>query len=109
MHWSSVIAVNIDEGNEEPRETYAHLLKYVNKYGEFGPMAHYETADGEKFWIDAEYMQECIDNKTIPTIPVEVITRNAEIQEKLEYGRNKLALQSVEQQTGLVIPDGIKV
>ena len=49
-------------------------------------MAEYESADGERFWIDGEYWPECVDKKTIPTIPAEVITRNKEIQEKLELG-----------------------
>jgi hypothetical protein len=101
MNWSSIIAVNIDRGEGEIDETTAHLLKHVTHYGDYGPMAQYESADGERFWIDAIYMQECIDNKTIATIPIEVITRNAEIQEKLDIGMN----QQRKQQTGLVLPD----
>ena len=60
MHWSSIIAVNIDKGEndkgERIEETTAHLLRHVTHYGDYGPMAEYESADGEKFWIDGEYM-----------------------------------------------------
>jgi hypothetical protein len=72
-------------------------------------MAEYESADGERFWIDAEYMLDCVENKKIATIPVEVITRNAEIQEKLELGMVQQLRTNKQQQTGLVLPDDFPV
>lgn len=114
MHWPSVIAVNIDYGPneaEEPQieETTAHKLRDVTHYGDYGPMAEYESVDGEKFWIDGQYWQACVDNKTIPTIPVEVITRNAEIQEKIDLGNAQQRRQQKQVTTGLILPDDYPV
>ena len=50
-----------------------------------------------------------MDKKTIPTIPIEVITRNAEIQQKIELGNAQLNRQQKQQQTGLILPDDYPV
>lgn len=115
MNWPSIIAVNIDYGDGDDvdgdgiKETTAHLLQSRPHYGDFGPMAEYVSPDGERFWIVAEYMQECIDNKKLATIPIEVITKQEEIRKKIEYGNDQLYRQNKQAQTGLVLPDDYPV
>lgn len=109
MNWPSIMAVTIDSGEEDKLGVTAQLLRSVEHYGPYGPMAEYIDTQGRRFWIEAEYFQECKDNKVLPNIPIEVITRQEEIRQKLEKGMDAQRLQQLEQQTGLVLPHGIDV
>jgi hypothetical protein len=109
MNWPSILAVTIDSGEEEKLGVTAQLIQSVEHYGDYGPMAEYEDTRGRRFWIEAEYFQECKDNKVLPNIPIEVITRQEEIRQKMETGMAAQRLRELEQQTGLVLPDGYNV
>ncbi len=108
MTWPHDIDCTINDG-ENKTETSAKLLRAVEAYGKFGPMAEYESAGGMRFWIEAEYMQTCQDTHQIPDIPIEVITKNAEIRNKLEYGNSLLVKQAVEETTGIILPPGYEI
>lgn len=109
MNWPSIMAVTIDSGEEDKLGVTAQLLRSVEHYGPYGPMAEYIDTQGRRFWIEAEYFQECKDNKVLPNIPIEVITDQAARRERLEHAQADLNRQNVEQQTGLVLPHGIDV
>ena len=111
MNWQRKIDVTInygedDQGKSNRQETTAKLLRYVDHYGEYGPMAEYETASGQRFWITSELMEDCQQKKTLPDIPIEVIRKNAEIANKLQYGAEMLKLQQQKSESKLILPDG---
>jgi hypothetical protein len=109
MNWPNKIDVTINlgaEDTEDRQETSATLLRSVTHYGDYGPMAEYESASGLRFWLDAEYYDQCKSRNVLPDIPMEVITKNAEIRSKLEYGQQALSDQAKKTETGLILPDG---
>jgi hypothetical protein len=109
MDWPKSLDVVVEYEEEKQVEKSAALLRSVENYGLFGPMAQYVTADGEKFWIVVEYLIECQGKKQLPKIPIEVITKQASIDRKLEYAKQTMNHQRKQQETGLVLPDGIQV
>jgi hypothetical protein len=109
MNWPNSLDVIVEYDDEDRKEKSSKLLRSVTHYGDYGPMAEYETSDGEKFWIDVALFEKSRDNKILPRIPVEVITRNAEIQHKLEDGMRQQYAIDRQQNTGLILPDGFKV
>lgn len=112
MNWPNKIDVTINFGDKDTEkrvETNAKLLRYVaDLYGQYGPHAEYETDAGQRFWIDGAYFQECQNKKTLPDIPIEVITDQQQRREKLAYGQTQLN-QKKPQDAGLILPDGYKV
>jgi hypothetical protein len=114
INWPRKIDVTINygedaKGDSNRQETSATLLRSVETYGEFGPMAEYESASGLRFWIEGEYFQTCQDTKKLPDIPIEVIAKNEAWYEKKEMGESLIAKQAVEKETGLVLPEGYQI
>lgn len=110
MDWPTKLDVLIEYSDEDQREKHSTLLKHVSHYGwAYGPMALYQTDDGEKFWLDAEYYRECKETSKIVRIPIEVIKKNEAIQQKLAEGQYQLMQDQKKKSTGLVIPPGIDV
>jgi hypothetical protein len=105
MNWPNALDALIDYGEDDQKEKKSSLIRSVPHYGPFGPMAEYITPDGEKFWVDGEYLKECQDKKTIVRIPVEVIRKNAEIQKKLDFGQRQINKQYQQEQSKLILPD----
>lgn len=110
MDWPRTLDVLVEYSDEDKKEKKARLLRSVPHYGYvYGPMAEYETPEGEKFWLEAEYLRECQESSKIVRIPYEVIRKNREIQEKLAAGQAQINKDHQQQETGITIPDGIKV
>lgn len=110
MDWPTKLDVLIEYSEEDKREKHSTLLGARPNYGiAYGPMALYQTDDGEKFWIDGEYYAECKSSSKLPVIPVEVITKNEEIQRKLAEGQAQLQQEKKKADTGLILPNDFKL
>lgn len=106
MNWPKTLDVEIDLG-ETKLETSAKLLRKVETYGEYGPMAEYQSDQG-RFWIEGESMQVWQETKTIPKIPIEVIVKNEEWYAKKEMYEQAKAKEAV-QESGLILPAGYSI
>lgn len=109
MDWPTKLDVLIEYSEEDEKEKHSTLLKHVPRYGFYGPMALYQTDDGEKFWVDGEYYKECKSTSKIVRIPVEVIKKNEDIQKKLEAGQAELEQDNRRRNSNLIIPPHLKV
>lgn len=113
MNWPRKIDVTINYGSEDTddrRETTATLLRAVETYGEFGPMAEYESASGSRFWIEGEYFKVCRDTNRLPDIPIEVIRKNEEWLQKKAMGERALKQQAAPaSQSGLILPPDFEI
>lgn len=110
MDWPTKLDVVIEYDADRREDKHSTLIGHVKHYGwAYGPMARYETDDGEKFWLDGEYFLECKEKSLTPRIPIEVIKKDAAIQAKLAEGQRQLNQQKRQQDTGLILPDGYRV
>ena len=110
MNWPKKLDVTInygenDQGESRREEASATLLRSVERYNEYGPMAEYQTSSGSRFWVVYELIEQCQKTKTLPDIPIEVITQNEEWLQKKAMGERALKQQASEQ-SGLILPPG---
>jgi hypothetical protein len=102
MNWPNVIDVLVEGDDNERKAKKVGFRAIYNA-------CEYKDDQERCFFIDTEYMQECLKEKKLVKIPLQVVTQLANMREKLEFGRKTLEKQAKQQQSGLIIPDGIQV
>ena len=68
--------------------------------------AEYEDSNGRRFFIDRQYMDECVSKHKSPDIPLRVVTMNEEMREKLERGMRSQYDLKKREESKLILPDG---
>ena len=94
------ITIVIDGGEEEFK------AKYIS-YSEMYQAALYEMEDGREFYVEPAYIQECKSSGKPVDIPEAVITQRERMLAKLAWGQAQLDRMQKQDQSGLILPDGL--
>jgi hypothetical protein len=100
MSYPKTVSVLVEGDDKEVNAVRLHVSARYDA-------AEYQDDTGRKFFIDREYMDECQSNKKLIRIPLQVISANEKMREKLAWAQEQLFKKAKEQQTGLILPDGL--
>jgi len=89
------------EGDDSEQE--ARLLHWSNEYN----AALYLAEDEREFYVDPEYIKESVESHNPVKIPLQVITQRAEMLAKLAWGQEELNRMHKQDQSGLILPNGV--